>query len=285
MRDSLLLPTGSMAVAASPAFSFAGLFFRHLPAWGEADDTQQDGGWRTGHICASDGPSPWQEYWGESSGPELKRWMLTPVFSMLEAEGKIGYLVIDVGCGAVPVTGLLSATPARKRILVDIASDNAESAEALGIRLDAEEAGRREGLGCRKALLRACAFLAINPRTVPYTELADTIVFSEILNYVDFPEGHSGVLCLSKTGQKDHCRQPSVQGERFVVLRNGPQGESPALRISGGARFRYAVQGVSEAAAQETDESEEFIILVAKKPPIHPHSWTGPKSPEVKSKT
>ena len=37
-----------------------------------------------------------------------------------------------------------------------------------------------------KALLRVCAFLEINPKTQAKTERADTIVFSDTLNYVDF---------------------------------------------------------------------------------------------------
>ena len=27
--------------------------------------------------------NPWQQYWGESYGPELKRWLLEPVFGKL----------------------------------------------------------------------------------------------------------------------------------------------------------------------------------------------------------
>src|SRR6266481_6007170 len=50
---------------------------------------------------------PWQQYWGESYGPELKRWLLEPVFGKLETEGKIGNLIIDVGSGASPVTRLV----------------------------------------------------------------------------------------------------------------------------------------------------------------------------------
>jgi SAM-dependent methyltransferase len=256
-----------MAAAASPAFGFAGLFFRRLPAWGKTDDIQRDGGWITRQIGASDGPNPWQEYWGESYGLELKRWMLTPVFSRLEAEGKIGDLVIDVGCGAVPVTGLLSATPARKRILVDIASDNAESAEALGIRLDAEEAGRREGLGCRRALLRACAFLAINPRTEPRTELADTIVFSEILNYVDFRKVIQGFSVFLKPGGRIIVVNLPFRGNGSLFSEMGLKENRQLYGFLEEHDFEIEFKAFPKRPAQETDESEEFILLVAKKPP------------------
>src|SRR5580704_19661346 len=68
--------------------------------------------------------NPWQEYWGESYGLELKQWLLKPIFDKLEAEEKIGNLIIDVGSGASPVTQLLKTKPSRKRICVDIAADN-----------------------------------------------------------------------------------------------------------------------------------------------------------------
>jgi hypothetical protein len=62
--------------------------------------------------------NPWQQYWGESYGPELKQHLLKPVFGKLETEEKIGNLIIDVGSGASPVTQLLKTKPTRKRICV-----------------------------------------------------------------------------------------------------------------------------------------------------------------------
>src|ERR1700730_446468 len=107
--------------------------------------------------------NPWQEYWGESYSPQLKQRLLKPVFDKLEAEEKIGNLIIDVGSGASPVTQLLKIKPARKRICVDIAADNVGSLDDLRIRLDAEKVGQFGTLSFRKAMLRVCAFLEINP--------------------------------------------------------------------------------------------------------------------------
>jgi len=46
--------------------------------------------------------------------------------------------------------------------------------------------GQLGTLSFRKALLRVCAFLGINPKTEAKTERADTLVFSDMLNYMDF---------------------------------------------------------------------------------------------------
>jgi SAM-dependent methyltransferase len=190
-------------------------------------------------------------------------------------------LVIDVGCGAVPVTGLLNETPARKRILVDIASDNAESAKALGIRLDAEDAGRRGGLGYRKALLRACEFLAINPRTEPRTELADTIVFSEILNYVDFRKVIQGFSVFLKPGGRIVVVNLPFRGNRSLFSEMGLKENRQLYGFLEEHDFEIEYKAFPKRPEQETDESEEFIILVAKKPPksnrIHGPDLNRPK--------
>ena len=122
----------------------------------------------------------WQQYWGESYGPELKQHLLKPVFGKLETEEKIGNLIIDVGSGAWPVTRLLKARPERKRVCVDIAADNDGSLDELRIRLDAEKVGQFGAPSFRKAIIRVCAFLGINRKTAEKAERADT------LNYVDF---------------------------------------------------------------------------------------------------
>src|SRR5262249_19353122 len=57
--------------------------------------------------------NPWQQYWGESYGPELKQQLLKPLFGKLETEEKIGNLIIDVGSGASPVTRLVKTKQAR----------------------------------------------------------------------------------------------------------------------------------------------------------------------------
>ena len=58
------------------------LFYK--PMFGCRHDRQDPNLWQ--HA------NPWQQYWGESYGPELKRWLLNPVFGKLETEEKIGNL-------------------------------------------------------------------------------------------------------------------------------------------------------------------------------------------------
>src|SRR5215468_9831612 len=124
--------------------------------------------------------NPWQEFWGETYGPELKRYLLVPVFERLEAEDKIGDLIVDVGSGAVPVTQLLKPKANRKRICVDIAADGFRTNDSFRIRFDAEKVNQPDLLSCRKALARICIFLGIDLRKEKNVERADTILFSDI---------------------------------------------------------------------------------------------------------
>src|SRR5260221_6138329 len=129
---------------------------------------------------------PWQEYWGETYAPELKQRLLKPLFDELDSQGKIGDLIIDIGSGARPVSRLLKAKPGRKRICIDIAADNGESADELKLRLDAETVHEFARLSARKSRLRVGAFLGINPRKDQGTEHADAIVSADTLYYVEF---------------------------------------------------------------------------------------------------
>ena len=178
--------------------------------------------------------NPWQEYWGETYASELKQRLLKPLFDALDREGKIGDLIIDIGSGARPVSRLLEAKPGRMRICVDIAADNHASGAELRLRFDAEKVGQLAQLSYRKALVRACGFLGIDPRLDQETELAETIVLSDTLNYVDFQMvlsgfGHGPTNRFDEIG-KDLSRSSISTG---LVRLCGSRGALPRLRGRG----------------------------------------------------
>jgi SAM-dependent methyltransferase len=254
-----------MPLARAPASRLGGLFFKRTQTWNEAVPIRNAVEGRSEQLVAPEDANQWQQYWGESYGPELKQWMLAPVFDRLEAEGKIGDLIIDVGSGALPVTGILKPTPARKRICVDIASDNVASGDTLGVRLDAEKAGQLEDLSFRKVLLRACAFLEINPRTEIQTELADTMVFSEVLNYVDFRKVLQGFSNFLKPGGRMIVINLPFRGNRSLFSERGLKDNRQLYAFLEELDFETEFKAFPKKPPQEADESEEFIVLVAKK--------------------
>jgi hypothetical protein len=104
--------------------------------------------------------------------------------------------------GASPVTKLLKTKPARKRICVNIAADNVGWLGDLRIRLDAEN-------------------LEINPKTEAKTERADTIVFSDTLNCVDFRKVLNGFAKYLKPDGRIIVLNLPHRGNRSLFSDNG----------------------------------------------------------------
>ncbi|MGB8354111.1 MAG: hypothetical protein WCD79_09515 [Chthoniobacteraceae bacterium] len=207
----------------------------------------------------------WHDCWGETYGPDLKRHLLEPLFSNLEAEDKIGSLIMDVGSGAVPVTRLLQPKPVRKRICVDIAADNAASPDELRVRLDIGKLGQPTSLAFRKASLRICAFLGINPATKTATDLADLMLFSDVLNYVDFwTVLHESAKYLKPGGRIIVVNLPH-RGNQSLFSDKGLKNNRHLYACLYEHHFEIESKAFPKRARNETDESEELIVLVARK--------------------
>jgi hypothetical protein len=209
--------------------------------------------------------SPWQEYWGETYAPELKQRLLKPLFDELDSQGKIGNLIIDIGSGARPVSRLLEAKPGRKRICIDIAADNGESADELKLRLDAEKVQEFAQLSSRKALLRVGAFLGINPRKDQGTELADAIVISDTLNYVDFQTVLSGFAKFLKPNGRIIILNLPYRGNPSLFSERGLKDNHQLYAFLEEQHFEIEHKAFPKRPRNETDESEELIVLVARK--------------------
>jgi SAM-dependent methyltransferase len=209
--------------------------------------------------------NPWQEYWGESYSPELKLLVLKPVFGQLESEEKIGNLIVDVGSGASPITRQLKTRPGRKRVCVDIAADNGRSLDELRIRLDAEKVGQFGTLSFRKAILRVCAFLEINPKTDKEVERADTIVVSDTLNYVDFRKVLNGFAKYLKPNGRIIVLNLPYRGNSSLFSDNGLKDNRQLYAFLAEHHFEIEYKAFPKRPRKETDESEELIVLVARK--------------------
>jgi predicted RNA-binding protein associated with RNAse of E/G family len=89
-------------------------------------------------------------------------------------------------------------------------------------------------LSFRKAILRVCAFLGINPKTEGTSERADTIVFSDTLNYVDFrkvlsavakylkPDGRIIILNLPYRGNRSLFSDKGLKDNRQLYVEVRP---------------------------------------------------------------
>jgi SAM-dependent methyltransferase len=209
--------------------------------------------------------TPWQQYWGEAYGLKLKQWLLMPVFEMLEAKNHVGDLIVDVGSGARPVTQFLQPRAGRKRIFVDVAADNRRSGDEQKIRLDVEKVGEPGALSFRKALLRVCRFLEIAPGTGADSNGADMIVFADLLNYVDFRKVLGGFANYLKPGGRLVVVNLPMRGNQSLFSEKGLKDNGELYQFLEERRFEIEHKAFPCRPRGETDESEELIVLVARK--------------------
>ena len=174
-------------------------------------------------------------------------------------------MIVDDGSGASPVTRLLKAKPGRKWVCVDIAADNSRLPDELRIRLDAEKIGQFGTLSFRKALLRVCEFLGIDPQAEAKTERADTIVFSDMLNYVDFRKVlHEFAKYLKPGGRIIVFNLPN-RGNGLLFSDNGLKDNRQLYAFLEEHHFEIEHKAFPKRPRNETDESQEPIVLVARK--------------------
>jgi len=209
--------------------------------------------------------NPWEENWGASYSAELKRHLIDSVFKRLDHEGKLGSLIVDVGSGASPVSQLLPSAPDRKFIFIDVAGANSSSLDTQRIRLDAENIARPDLLGYRKALIRVCRFLALDPRAQAREERATAMVFSDILNYVDYRNVVSGFAIFLKSGGRIIIVNHPTRGIRARFAEMGLKKNEDFYLFLDEQNLEIESKDFPCRPDGETDESEEMIVLVARK--------------------
>jgi hypothetical protein len=210
--------------------------------------------------------NPWEENWGASYGPELKRHLIDSVFKRLDSEGKLGNLIVDIGSGASPVSQLLPSAPERQFIFVDVAGANGVSLDTQHLRLDAEDITRPGSLSYRKALIRVCRFLHMDPRAQAREERATAMVFSDILNYVDYRGVVGGFANFLKTGGRIIIINHPNRGIRARFSERGLKRNDDFYLFLEEQYLEIESKEFPCRPVGETDEFEEMIVLVARKP-------------------
>jgi hypothetical protein len=227
--------------------------------------------WMIWNICSYGyrppvaGENQWDRNWGESYSADLKKRLLEPVFERLESENGIGDLVVDIGSGAQPVSKFLSARPGRKFILIDIAAKNRIIADSQFLRADVESVMRPVSFSYRKVALRVCGFLGNDPRAVGNSESVTTLVFSDILNYVDFRGVIGGFAKFLRPGGRIIITNLPTRGICEEFSPNGLKTNEDLYAVLEEEHFEIESKEFPCRPEGVTDESGELVVLVAKK--------------------
>jgi hypothetical protein len=219
------------------------------------------------HEPTANTESVWERNWGEAYSPELKKRMLGSLLERLDREGKIGDVVVDVGSGAQPVSKFLAAPVSRRFILVDIAAKERVESRSLYVRFDAEKISRSRWLSSRKVWVKVGRFLGIDPRGRESRETAATILFSEILNYVDYRKVIAGFARYLGPGGRIIVVNLPNRGVREEFSPRGLQRNDDLFAFLEEQGFAIETKEFPCRPKGSVAESEEMLVLVARKLP------------------
>ncbi|MBI5470349.1 class I SAM-dependent methyltransferase [Candidatus Kaiserbacteria bacterium] len=145
-------------------------------------------------------------WWRENSpnweyGEEMKISGLRGIFDELEAADKIGNRVVDVACGPMPVSmTLLQRKSDRKIVQIDVMDVGVDPRGFRYIRYDINNISNPRAFSTKKALVQSARHFGIDPRLGSDIAQTDTMLFFEILNYVNFREVLSNFSKYLKPG-------------------------------------------------------------------------------------
>ena len=125
----------------------------------------------------------WREHWGVEYRGDLRNMDLQPIFRDLELDGMLGETILDIGSGYYPVSEYLSKN--HRVVTIDIEGQEGEQQGHFHIRHDVELLTDEHRYTSQKAFVQMAQYFNIDIRGST-KENVDTMIFSQLLNYVDF---------------------------------------------------------------------------------------------------
>ncbi len=139
----------------------------------------------------------WRGFFGGEYGREYKMPYVRPVLAELDRRGELE-VIIDVGSGVYPLSYEFHGK--KKTILIDIAAPNVQDGNLMYMKFDIDHLSDVTRKETREALQKAGDFLGIDRNAECNSEQGDLVIFSDILNYVDYQETIRSFLKYLKPG-------------------------------------------------------------------------------------
>jgi hypothetical protein len=145
----------------------------------------------------------WQQEWDNSNRHdnydyEYKARELEPIISKLYSEGKIGPVVADIGSGKLGLSSFLDQKDL-KLVRLDIAAPEFQDEGIIQTRMDVDKLPEPD-FATKRSIVKIREWLreqGINPGQEP---VVDTMIMSDILNYIDYQKDIPAILKYLKPG-------------------------------------------------------------------------------------
>jgi len=148
---------------------------------------------------------------------------IAPFLNLLDQEGMIGDTVLDIGSGPRPLSGVLKKE-GRKLFAIDFVRPLVAH-DFHHIRGDVRKVADPDSFATKRAVVKMASILGVDPRTAK-PQQADTIIFSDILNYVPYEETVGAFAkYLKRGGLLVVLNQPqrTFKGAEHVLDPKGPK--------------------------------------------------------------
>jgi len=208
----------------------------------------------------------WKHIWGHpDTDYELakKAETLVPLFQRLNEQGKLGNVVIDFGSGSESVLNFLPRDDERRAITVDITGEFTSAEDALHVAYDLNKAPNRDDPSSRRALLQAAHFLDVDPKSEDVAH-ADTMIFVEILNYLDYKPVLAELARFLKRGGRVIIMNQVDRGPHPAILHPGRPKSNDEIQLELES-LGFQIEIRSEAPPEPGREDKRMMLLVAKK--------------------
>jgi len=219
----------------------------------------------------------WKPHYGLAYDLSTKRGHLVPLLRKLDSLGKLGKVIVDVGSGSTMVSdGAGRKIPAiytprgKKLIRVDLATphESRRVGDVLELQADIEHT-TVDSTKQRKKLVGLARFLGLDPRSK--AEVVDSIVMSDILNYVDFRRTIQGLSKYLKNNGRIVILNKPERGHKKSFSEHGVKrnGELTNFLRRNGFEIEHLIDinrdvGVYPVIQKRVGKGS-FILLVAKK--------------------
>jgi len=208
----------------------------------------------------------WKRNWGREYDRPIKKGWLSPLFNEMESKGEFGEVIVDVGSGEDPVSDFIPGK--HKVITIDLHGEEGSYCNnEVHVNTDIERAADEDTYSAKKLILKISKFLGINLRGEQSKEKVNSMVFSEILNYVNYQEVLRSCAQYLKPGGRFVILNMPTRGHKKLYSKKGLKNNSDLYNFLKDGNFEIEKKMFPWAADEKDLEKEEgeMILLVARK--------------------